>query len=393
MQYEYRARDGYLLLADISGYTKFLTGTELEHAQAIIHELTMLVRERLAPPMQFVKVEGDAVFCYAEGTVFRDGERLIELIEVCYFDFANRLLNMARNTTCPCAACAAIGSLDLKFVCHYGMFVIDTDAGRVDLAGPDVILVHRLLKNTVSETAGVKAYAFLTDACLQRLPQALDLPRHEEHCESFGVTTGAVHDLKPAIAAMRDARRHYIGPEDADLVLSVEVPIPPVAAWKYCVDPIERQRWVCLHFSKEPDRVTRNARGRIGPGAVAHCNHGPGTWSWEFVDWRPFATFTGEVTAPRLGQYLGPRDEFDTFELVPTRDGGTRIVHRIRLKNRSRLSLLTYRLQRQGMAVAWGRMHRNLLKIIAEDNAVGQRGDIAQLPAQGLRAAASRTPS
>lgn len=62
-----RALEGYLLLADISGYTAFLTGTELEHAQAIIHELTSLIRERLTPPMRFVKLEGDAVFCYEIG--------------------------------------------------------------------------------------------------------------------------------------------------------------------------------------------------------------------------------------------------------------------------------------------------------------------------------------
>jgi Protein of unknown function (DUF2652) len=384
VQDEYQAREGYLLLADISGYTEFLTGTELEHAQAIIHELTMLVRERLVPPMQFVKVEGDAVFCYADGAVFRDAERFIELIEVCYFDFSNRLLNMARNTTCPCSACAAIGSLDLKFVCHYGGFVTETEAGGVDLAGADVILVHRLLKNTVSESTGVKAYALLTDACLQHLPQALDLPRHEEHYESFGVTAGGVHDLKPALAAMRDARRHYIGSENADFVLSVEVPIPPAAAWKYCVDPIERQRWACLHFSKKPDRVTRNAQGRIGSGAAMHCNHGPGTWCAEFVDWRPFAYFTFEVTAPRLGRYLGPRDQFDTFEFIPTPDGGTQVVHRIRLKNRARLSLFTYRIQFQGIAAFWRRWHRNLLSIITEDNAAGQRGDAARTAAQGL---------
>src|SRR5690242_3049653 len=162
-----RVSEGYLLLADISGYTKFLTGTELEHAQAIIHELTTLVRDRLVPPMQFVKIEGDAVFCYADAARFRDGERFLELIECCYFDFSNRLLNMARNTTCRCSACAAIDSLDLKFLSHYGRFVIDSEAGAVDLAGPDVILVHRLLKNTVSESMGVTAYALLTDACLQ----------------------------------------------------------------------------------------------------------------------------------------------------------------------------------------------------------------------------------
>lgn len=371
MQDEYQAREGYLLLADISGYTKFLTGTELEHAQAIIHELTMLVRERLVPPMQFVKVEGDAVFCFADGAAFRDGERFIELIEVCYFDFSNFLLNMARNTTCRCSACAAIGSLDLKFVCHYGGFVIDTEASGVDLAGPDVILVHRLLKNTVTESADVKAYALLTDACLQQLPQTLDLPRHDECYESFGVTTCGVHDLEPVIAAMRDARRCYIRSEDADFVMSVEVPIPPAAAWKYWVDPVERQRWACRQFSKKPDRVTRNAQGRVGQGAAMHCNHGPGTWRWEFVDWRPFAYFSCEATGPRLRQYVGTREQTDTFEFVPTAGGGTRVVHRIRLKNRGRLSLFTYRIQRQGIAAFWRKANATLLTIITEE----QRGD------------------
>jgi hypothetical protein len=385
VQNGYQVREGYLLLADISGYTKFLTGTELEHAQAIIRELTSLVRERLVPPMKFVQLEGDAVFCYADAGIFRDGERCIELIEVCYFDFSNRLLNMARNTTCPCSACAAIGSLGLKFVCHYGTFVINTDAGGVDLAGADVILVHRLLKNSVSERTGINAYALLTDACLQRLPEAFDLPRHEEHYESFGVTTCGVHDLKPAIAAMQHARQHYVGFEDADFVFSVEVPIPPVAAWKYWLDPVERQRWNCRHFSKKPDRATRNAQGRIGPGAAMHCNHGPGTARWEFVDWRPFSSVTHEVTAPRLERYLGLRDEFDTFDFVPTPDGGTQVVHRVRLKNRGRLSLVAYRIQRQFRAGYCRRVHRTLLRIIAEDNAVNQRRDTAQTAARGLR--------
>ena len=66
-----RTRRGYLLLADISGYTAFLVGTELEHADAIVHELTALIRERLSPPMRFVKLEGDAVFCYADETIVR----------------------------------------------------------------------------------------------------------------------------------------------------------------------------------------------------------------------------------------------------------------------------------------------------------------------------------
>src|SRR5574341_41652 len=177
-QTETRTRQGYLLLADISGYTAFLTGTELEHAQEIIRELTTLIQERLAPPLRFVKLEGDAVFCYGDAAVFRDGERMVELIEACYFDFSNRLLDMTRATTCRCKACASIGSLGLKFVGHYGSYVVERDGGGEDLAGPDVILAHRLLKNTIGESGGPEAYAFLTEACIQRMSQPLVLQTH-----------------------------------------------------------------------------------------------------------------------------------------------------------------------------------------------------------------------
>jgi hypothetical protein len=40
--------------------------------------------------------------------------------------------------------------------------MIERDDGREDLAGPDVILVHRLLKNTISDGDGPQAYAFFT---------------------------------------------------------------------------------------------------------------------------------------------------------------------------------------------------------------------------------------
>jgi uncharacterized protein YndB with AHSA1/START domain len=220
----------------------------------------------------------------------------------------------------------------------------------------------------------------LTEACLQRLPQTLDLPRHTEYYESFGITTAGVHNLKPVLATMRQARRLHIGSEDADFVRSIEVPIPPVAAWKYWVDPIERQRWACRHFSKNPDRVTRNAHGRVGRGTTMHCNHGPGTWSYEFVDWRPFVSFTVKVTAPHLGRYLGPRDEYETLDFVPTPGGGTRVVHRVRVTNRNNLSLFTYRLQRRGLAPVWRRWEQNLLHVIAEDSAAA-RGRSAEVEA------------
>ena len=331
-QDDHEAHQGYLLLADISGYTAFLTGTELEHAHAIVRELTKLIRERLAPPMRFVKLEGDAVFCYAEAGAFADGERFVELIEVCYFDFSNRLLDMTRATTCRCDACKAIPSLGLKFVTHFGTFMIERDDGREDLAGPDVILVHRLLKNTISEGKGPQAYAFFTEACMKRLPPSFNLPQHSEVYESFGETRGGVHDLKPVVEEMREARREYIGPDDADIDVSFEVPVPPSIVWQYFVDPEKRLRWQTMQTSVKNQL---NASGRMGVGSSSHCAHGPGVGDGlrEYLDWRPFSYLTCRFTPLPNGTVAMP-PAMETYEFIALEDGGTSVHWRIRLLDR-----------------------------------------------------------
>jgi Protein of unknown function (DUF2652) len=368
VQDDHQIRQGYLLVADISGYTAFLTGTELEHAHAIVHELTSLIRERLAPPMRFVKLEGDAVFSYADQSTFRDGERFIELIEACYFDFSNRLVDMTRSTTCPCNACAAIGSLGLKFIGHFGRYVIESEADREDLAGPDVILIHRLLKNSISDDDGPQAYALFTDACLSQMSSLLALPTHSETYDSFGETRGGVHDLGPVLDAMRAARLEFITPEDADVEMSVVLPVPPAAAWQYNVDPVERQRWACTKFSKDPDEVTRNPQGRLGAGAAAHCNHGPGTGIREYIDWRPFAYFTCRTTLPpRLARVVGIQRQIETYEFVPIGEHSTRMVMRVRLMNGPRRSSLRLRAFRRAYATLFRSWSAALLGIAEAD--------------------------
>ena len=59
--------------------------------------------------------------------------------------------------------------LDLKFVCHHGEFIKQKMSGRDELAGRDVILVHRLLKNGVNEASGGHAYALYSDACIRAM--------------------------------------------------------------------------------------------------------------------------------------------------------------------------------------------------------------------------------
>ncbi len=54
-----------LLIADISGYTGYLAGVEIEHAQDILADLMGTIVSALRPGFRLAKLEGDAAFTYA----------------------------------------------------------------------------------------------------------------------------------------------------------------------------------------------------------------------------------------------------------------------------------------------------------------------------------------
>ena len=57
---------GFLVIADLTGYTAYLSGSELEHAPAIAGDLLETIVGRLDPPFRLAKFEGDAAFLWVE---------------------------------------------------------------------------------------------------------------------------------------------------------------------------------------------------------------------------------------------------------------------------------------------------------------------------------------
>src|SRR6476661_3132007 len=155
-----------LIIADISGYTSYLAGVELDHAQDILADLMDTVVSAFRPTFRLAKLEGDAAFVYAIAETV-DGSALQDTMERTYFAFRRRLRDIGQASLCDCDACTRMPALDLKMVAHHGPVARQRIAGREELAGRSVIEVHRLLKNEVENTLGTAAYALYSEACLR----------------------------------------------------------------------------------------------------------------------------------------------------------------------------------------------------------------------------------
>src|SRR6266536_2604995 len=149
---ERKTQSGYLLLADISGFTSFVAQTEIEHADIALAFLLETIVEKINRLLTISQLEGDAVFAYIEESKLQEAKFLLALIDQTYLAFREKALALYSQATCPCRACRALPTLDLKFLVHHGGFIVQQVAGIRDLLGTDVNLIHRLAKNHVTES-------------------------------------------------------------------------------------------------------------------------------------------------------------------------------------------------------------------------------------------------
>jgi hypothetical protein len=280
-----KAESACFAIADISGYTHFVSGVELDHAQDIIADIMDTLVRALRPPFRLAKFEGDAAFVYALADKV-DGPLMQDSIEQAYFAFRKRLRNIKQANSCECQACSRMQSLDVKFVVHHGEFIRQKMSGREELAGRDVILVHRLLKNDVGRTFGPRAYALYSDACVRAMgidPAAQGLVEHAEAIEHIGETKCWVSDLEQAWTRESDTKRTELHRAGAFGVIETDFAAPRQAVWELVTMPGNRPSW------QGSDSVVENvAKGRRGAGTQNHCMHGKEAIVEDILDWRPF---------------------------------------------------------------------------------------------------------
>lgn len=285
------ATKGYFIITDISGYTEYLTKSELEHAHATLQSLFDAQLANIKFPLHISGFRGDAIFMYVPETEFVNPQSLVEILENQYIVFSETLQQMALNTTCQCNACKNIRFLDLKAAVHYGEYLIQKLGDKEELLGADVIVPHRMLKNQVIETTGIKSYAIFSDAAAQKLNlKSLCDPLipHTETYEHLGEVQIHVHNLRTAWQNYLDEMRYVVNPETAWIKIELDIPFPPSLIWDYITTPaLEAPVLGLVSVIREDD-----LGGRTRPGANFHCAHSSGDFYNKVVDWKPFKYYT-----------------------------------------------------------------------------------------------------
>jgi uncharacterized protein YndB with AHSA1/START domain len=307
------------LIADISGYTGYLADVELDHAQDILADLIGAVVSALRPNFRLAKLEGDAAFTYMPAELI-DGSMLLDTIERCYFGFRRRRRDVRQATSCECNACVRIPDLDLKFVVHHGLAIVQKVAGRQELLGSDVVVVHRLLKNQVVEALGINAYALISQQCIDATdlgPADLGMTPHSEQYDRIGEVQAWVHDLERRWAEEEARGRVRVAESDAVLSLSIPTIAPPQVAWEFLTRPGQRMSWQPWVTSVAVEGTTG---GRRGPGSANHCMHGADAAVEEILDWRPYDYVTDRSI---LDSPSGPVKSLHTIAFEPTASGTT----------------------------------------------------------------------
>jgi hypothetical protein len=206
-----------VILADLSGYTRFMLEncTAAVHGQMVINNLIESLLAEVDIPLTLQEIEGDAVFLYAAhpgsdeawGTVV---ERVSRKLMKFFDAFVARTGAMIELSPCDCPICGHADQLGLKIVAHIGEAVFHELAGRPQVSGPDVILAHRLLKNSVTS----REYLLLSDAAfdLRGRYMPAGFLCQQEHYDGFGAVDVRVRPLDAEMLAARDAVYTLDGP-------------------------------------------------------------------------------------------------------------------------------------------------------------------------------------
>ncbi len=170
-----------LLITDISGFTRFMRLHPLStsHARQIIVRLLKALINASSYPLKVAELEGDAVFFFAP--IDARAAAAVKAQMLRFFQvFEKEIEALERVKACVCGACTSVAQLRLKQVVHTGEVSVEKIDRFEKLFGLDVIVVHRMLKNSVQSDRYI-----LTTRSAHDLLGGIEGLQPLSHAESF----------------------------------------------------------------------------------------------------------------------------------------------------------------------------------------------------------------
>ena len=138
-----------ICIPDISGFTKFMSDTDIEMSSKVIPSLLNQVIYANDIGLKVSEIEGDAILFYRSGAL-PPLEKIVAQCKKFYTEFYNQLNTLQEKYAQEEHDINFPNTLGLKIILHYGDQVSAVPIGKnIKLMGEDVIIAHRLLKNKV----------------------------------------------------------------------------------------------------------------------------------------------------------------------------------------------------------------------------------------------------
>jgi hypothetical protein len=283
-----------LFIPDITGFTDFVSHTEIDHAQHIIRELLEVIIDANDIGMEISEIEGDAILFYRLGRAPTAAELLAQ-VQKMFLRFHTHLKKYETHRICHCGACRTANDLSIKFIAHYGDISLNQVKSYQSLFGKDVIVAHRLMKNDIRHREYALFTHHLVQACktwveieavswapLQQSEQQYDTGTIRYCYLQLDLLMEHIPELKPEDYSMGRARTSILRFEG-----EIEAPIDQV--FNVLADLPWRSRWI---VGTDPviDQLNHEI---LQAGATHHCLAGePALISHDFQVSEEVITFT-----------------------------------------------------------------------------------------------------
>ena len=310
-----------IFIPDISGYTNFVNRVELDHSSHILAELLEVIVSSEKLGLTLSEVEGDAVLFYAPGEPL-DAMALLEQCEAMFRAFHHQLKVIERDSICPCGACQGASGLTLKFVVHFGLLKEIAVANFRKAAGIDMIVAHRLLKNSVPSSEYVLVSdAYRAVAASESLPR-FDWQAGREAFEGVGEVAYSFAKLDQLRKTVPDAEprpTHVITTGENELNIDIAAPVQDV--YQAIIDVDNASSWMAGMERMERDPVTERVGMRhdcFYPDATFVITYEHGECGEDH------AVLADQVYIPEFDVHCR-----DSFTLSRRDDGSTHLVYAI----------------------------------------------------------------